>query len=529
MEKYSNELAKKRGSRIDPAKLTPESHQAIFHIKDAIHKVFKRQQDRAQLEVDRLVKTMSDTLKKREYHSVQFNLSPEDAKNVLEVPILDTDFTLKGREKEPHVTVLFGLQKEITPEDVNKITKNTGEIEATLLGYDTFPEGPDGIPLIIPVDSDALHALHRNLAELDHISTHKEYRPHITVGYLKPGTEAQYLKLVNPLEGDRIILKNLVFSHLDKSQTELEKYSKGTSEEKLAMPELPPNHHAAMRVPKGGSCCANCEYLGDDKKSCRNDYFIKWDGGKEKPADSDRLPYPADEYCSDWYEPENELLEAAYRIGAAPLQKAISGEGSRKTIFMMRHGKTALDPIKRSDGWLDFPLSDDGRVKLLTAEQYLKETPITKIYCSDLKRHRETAEIIQSGSIYNPQIVIDNRAKTWNLGILAGQQKYANKKKVRLLMDNPNQVPEGGESRNSFRKRFLSLIGEIQQKAKAGRGPFLIVLSGSNLRELSDHIYNDVDVLDLDEGGMLSMQPSGDKWNAQVLFGHKSLEDEKLS
>lgn len=62
--------------------------------------------------------------------------------------------------------------------------------------------------------------------------------------------------------------------------------------------EYPPNHKPGMKVPKGGSCCANCEYLKDAKKRiCGNKYFIKWNG-------SSKIPGKIDEYCSDWYEPE---------------------------------------------------------------------------------------------------------------------------------------------------------------------------------------------------------------------------------
>jgi hypothetical protein len=59
----------------------------------------------------------------------------------------------------------------------------------------------------------------------------------------------------------------------------------------------PPDHVPAMRVPKGGSSCASCEYLGSDRKTCKNSYFQKWHG-------SSVLPAPADEFCSDWYEPK---------------------------------------------------------------------------------------------------------------------------------------------------------------------------------------------------------------------------------
>ena len=49
--------------------------------------------------------------------------------------------------------------------------------------------------------------------------------------------------------------------------------------------------------------CANCKHLSDDKKHCNDDDFIAW-GGKEKPAGSDLIPLPIDEYCSDWWKPK---------------------------------------------------------------------------------------------------------------------------------------------------------------------------------------------------------------------------------
>jgi len=59
----------------------------------------------------------------------------------------------------------------------------------------------------------------------------------------------------------------------------------------------PPNHKAGMKVPKGGSCCANCEYVNGNK--CTNEYFIKWHG-------SDIIPAPIDSYCSDWWESDDD-------------------------------------------------------------------------------------------------------------------------------------------------------------------------------------------------------------------------------
>jgi len=68
---------------------------------------------------------------------------------------------------------------------------------------------------------------------------------------------------------------------------------------KLDAPQYPSDHKPGMRVPKGGSNCANCEYLKDpEKKICGNPYFVKWNG-------SEIIPGEIDAYCSDWWEPKD--------------------------------------------------------------------------------------------------------------------------------------------------------------------------------------------------------------------------------
>lgn len=57
----------------------------------------------------------------------------------------------------------------------------------------------------------------------------------------------------------------------------------------------PGDHKMGMRVPKGGSSCAKCEYVRNDNKDCAQKNFVAWNG-------SPKLPAPADEYCCDFYE-----------------------------------------------------------------------------------------------------------------------------------------------------------------------------------------------------------------------------------
>lgn len=65
--------------------------------------------------------------------------------------------------------------------------------------------------------------------------------------------------------------------------------------------ELPKGHLFGMEVPKGGSACSKCKFVGKDKKSCGNEYFVKWRKSL-KADDPNALPAPADEYCCDVFE-----------------------------------------------------------------------------------------------------------------------------------------------------------------------------------------------------------------------------------
>lgn len=190
-------------------------------------------------------------------------------------------------------------------------------------------------------------------------------------------------------------------------------------------------------------------------------------------------------------------------------------------VYLMRHGRTALDSLKRSDGWLDFPLTDEGRMELIHTQQELMDANISKIYCANLRRTSETAEIIQSGLFSHPEIVVVNALKTWHLGKLTGSKKQPNKPIVTHYIEHPDETPKGGESLMAFRDRFLPIFNSILEETKKEGACALVILSGSNLREVSYMMHGDRRVLDLDEAGLIELKPAGDKWSSKVIFGHK--------
>lgn len=62
---------------------------------------------------------------------------------------------------------------------------------------------------------------------------------------------------------------------------------------------LPRDHVPAIRVPQGGSSCANCAWaqVRPDGPHCVEPRFALWNKGTRLPVDDPST------YCSDWYEP----------------------------------------------------------------------------------------------------------------------------------------------------------------------------------------------------------------------------------
>lgn len=210
--------------------------------------------------------------------------------------------------------------------------------------------------------------------------------------------------------------------------------------------------------------------------------------------------------------------------GSSLVDSVLARAGS-PAVYLMRHGRTALDMEKRSDGWLDLPLSDEGQRQLIDSQQLLKHVPLSTIYTPDLKRTKETADLIQSGTP-GAKIVVNDKLKTWNLGLLAGTKKRYSRPEVQQLMDNPKASPPGGEPYGTFMARFLPEFTKLASKAQRAGQPILIVCSGSNLRCLGKTFLGGEDVIDLDEGGLACMRVTSYGFTGEVIHGGEPRDDE---
>ncbi|MGC6769328.1 histidine phosphatase family protein [Enterococcus sp. LJL128] len=99
-------------------------------------------------------------------------------------------------------------------------------------------------------------------------------------------------------------------------------------------------------------------------------------------------------------------------------EKAESGE---ITIYFARHGKTMLNTVDRSQGWIDAPLTPAGVEVAEYLGKGLEDVTFDKVYSSNSGRAIETAELVLANNGQNGmEINKDKRLREYNFGTYEG-------------------------------------------------------------------------------------------------------------
>lgn len=110
------------------------------------------------------------------------------------VYVNDDDSTF-GLEKEPHVTLLYGLHSdEISDDDVIAHSKDDHE-NVTLHNPSLFENEKYDV-LKFDAKGESLHAANKRLVKFPHTTNFPDYHPHCTIAYLKSGKGKEVLKVL---------------------------------------------------------------------------------------------------------------------------------------------------------------------------------------------------------------------------------------------------------------------------------------------------------------------------------------------
>lgn len=138
---------------------------------------------------------------KYEYSSVHIDVPDPLANDMIlwsNKKIKDSDIFVSqsdqhfGREDEMHVTVLYGIHSD-TSEEVAKIASSQKSITVKLGEIDVFSNPDKFDVVVVKVISDDLHELNEHLTkQIEFTNKYKEYKPHITLAYVKKGKGWKY-------------------------------------------------------------------------------------------------------------------------------------------------------------------------------------------------------------------------------------------------------------------------------------------------------------------------------------------------
>ncbi|XP_059282229.1 phosphoglycerate mutase-like protein 4 [Lycium ferocissimum] len=191
----------------------------------------------------------------------------------------------------------------------------------------------------------------------------------------------------------------------------------------------------------------------------------------------------------------NTRIPMADSTSRVVLQSECGGDGKSENvspnlteIIVVRHGETEWNADGRIQGHLDVELNDIGRQQAMAvAARLSKETRISAIYSSDLKRAHETAETI-ARSCGDLEVIKDPDLRERHLGDLQGiSLREAAKSqpmayKAFLSDRNDQEIPGSGESLDQLYQRCTSCVQRIAKKHRGER--VVIVSHGGAIRAL---------------------------------------------
>ncbi|APR00179.1 alpha-ribazole phosphatase [Clostridium botulinum] len=169
-------------------------------------------------------------------------------------------------------------------------------------------------------------------------------------------------------------------------------------------------------------------------------------------------------------------------------------------IYLIRHGETEQNKRKNFYGKLDVGLNEKGEEQSYKVGELLKDIEFNKIYISDRKRTRETAEIIlERNKFYEKEkniIYKDERINEIDFGIFEGKSyeeigSLYPKEQEKWEKDWKNFAPPKGESAVVFYNRVENFMKHIQKEED---GNYLIVTHGGVIRMIYSYILqNNID------------------------------------
>lgn len=152
-------------------------------------------------------------------------------------------------------------------------------------------------------------------------------------------------------------------------------------------------------------------------------------------------------------------------------------------LILIRHGHTCLNSPGKDErlrGWLDIPLDKQGLAEAAQTAELLADQEVDVIYSSDLRRARQTSEILRR-RLRATQVITSSELRPWDLGVFAGQRVLDILPFLNLLNRHPNLAAPSGESFYQFYGRYSNRLRQLMALAAESASCVLVVTHVRNL------------------------------------------------
>ena len=153
-------------------------------------------------------------------------------------------------------------------------------------------------------------------------------------------------------------------------------------------------------------------------------------------------------------------------------------------LYFLRHGETEQNKKKVFYGSLDVGLTEKGRLQAKKASKFFDAINFDKVYTSDRKRTKETAELVLEDQEFT--MIHDARINEIDFGEFEGKnyeeiQKRYPKQCEEWKNNWKDFVPPNGESYGQFYKRVQAFFDELLAQNDEN---VLVVTHGGVIRSL---------------------------------------------
>lgn len=160
-------------------------------------------------------------------------------------------------------------------------------------------------------------------------------------------------------------------------------------------------------------------------------------------------------------------------------------------IYLIRHAK---DDENYVGSWSDKEILEEEHENVKKQAKYIKEKlNITNIYSSDIKRAKQTAEII--ADILEKDVILDKNLREQNKGTLTGKLKSTLTKEEAYLLKNQkiDTIFEDGESLIDLYNRIKEFLKEMKNYEDNS-----LIVTHRGVINMIYYIFNDIP-LDMDK------------------------------